>query len=448
MAPGAPSSPAAQPEAAARPVRSAPGAGLTAGPALPLAFIGAGLACLVVAITWSALQPGLAAAPYPHPHLVALLHLWLPGFLLTVCLGAVYQLMPVILGAKLAGPRAAWVHLGLHLAGLALLVPGLATGRYLLAAGGGGALVAGAVIAWVIVARTFGASARRDAVAACFPLAATWLLVTFTAGIIVASNRHHPWLPVSVLALLGAHAHLGLAGFFVTLLQGATFQLVPMFTLGELRRPRWIAAGLGGAQLGLLTLAAGLASEHQSLTRSGAVLLVAGLACSGHALRGTLATRRRRQLETPLRAFLLGLGLLAVAAGLGVASRLLGAGFWPSMGAASRYGLLLIPGALTLAVLGMLLKIVPFLTWMQAYGPQVGRRAVPRATDLSHPGLERTWLVLHLSALACLFAGTFVAGPGPLTRVGPGLLLLAITVFGLNAGRIVRHLAQPPSLVP
>lgn len=36
-----------------------------------------------------------------NPLVVALAHLWLPGFLLSVCLGACYQLMPVVLGAAL-----------------------------------------------------------------------------------------------------------------------------------------------------------------------------------------------------------------------------------------------------------------------------------------------------------------------------------------------------------
>ncbi len=418
----------------------APGAGLSAGPALPLSFIGAGLCCLLLAAAWSAWQPELAQLPYPHPQVVGWIHLWLPGFLVTVCLGAVYQLMPVILGARIAGPRAAWWHLGLHVTGLAALVPGLATGRYLVAAVGGTLVVAGAVIAVVIVSRTFAASPRRDAIGACFPLAALWLLITVSAGLLAASNRQEAWLPVSVVALLGAHAHLGLAGFFVTLLQGATFQLVPMFTMGQLRHPRCVAAGLGLTQLGLPLLAGGLVGGHSAITFGGAALLLTGIGCSARALLGTLATRRRRRLETPLRAFCTGLGLLAGAAAWGVTTRLFGGGTWPALGDVTRYGLMLIPGALALAVMGMLLKIVPFLTWMHAYGRFVGRRSVPRATELSDPGLEQTWFGLHLAALALLFGGTFSEAPPWVARLGALLLLLAGLVFLANAARVLRHL--------
>ena len=449
MAPGAPASLAATAEATGRvSVTTAPGAGLSAGPALPLAFIGGGLVALGVAIAWTAWEPELVRAPYPHPHLVALLHLWLPGFLVTVCLGAVYQLMPVILGARLAGPRAAWIHLGLHLSGVALLVDGLARARYLPAAGGGMLLVSGALLGLVIVVRTYIASARRDAVAACFPLAAGWLLATFTAGIILASNRHHPWIPVSVLSLLGAHAHLGLVGFFLTLLQGATFQLVPMFTLGESRRPRWVAAGLGLTQVGLLCLVFGLASDHRAPTTIGASLVCGGIGCSGRALLATLASRRRRRLEPALLAFLGGLGLLATAAVLGSASRLLGAGVWPDLGAVSRYGILLVPGALAFAIMGMLLKIVPFLTWMRAYGPSVGRRPVPRATELSHRTLERAWITLQGGGLLLLVAGSFAACPSWLARGGPFMLLGAVVIYLINAARILRHLLRPSILSP
>lgn len=449
MVPGAPASPSHAPDRTptgagrGRPPPApalAPGTGLSARPALALSYIVAGLLCLLGATAWLALQPGLVRLPYVHPHVVGLMHLWLPGFLLTVCLGAVYQLAPVILGARLAGVRAAWWHLGLHLTGLLLLVPGLALGRYLAAALGGTLIAIGGVIGAIVVGRTYLASSRRDAIAACLPLSTGWLALTFVLGVITASNRHTPWIPVSILSLLGAHAHLGLAGFFLTLLQGAGFQLVPMFTLGSAQRPRCIAAGLICTQVGLPLLALGLGLERSPLATLGALLLLGGIVCSGAALVATLHSRRKPKLETPLRAFLTGLGLLATAA-IGVTlTRLLHSGAWPSPVAVSLYGLVLVPGALALAVMGMLLKIVPFLTWMQAYGPKVGKQTVPRATDLSRPRLEAAWFTLHLAALSTLCVAMWWVAPVYTSRVGGLTLFAAAAIYLINLCKILCHL--------
>lgn len=411
---------------------------LVAGGMLPLAFILLGLGALAAASAWLVRQPSLLVLPYFHPQVVAFAHLWLPGFLLSVCIGAVYQLMPVVLGAPLPfRVSILWIHFGLHATGLVLLVAAFATGRFAWAGLGGALVAAGAVILLAAVVRTFAGADRRDAPAWCFPLAAGWLAATVLAGVALAVNRRWPWLPLSALDLLRAHAHLGLAGFFLTLLQGTTFQLVPMFTMGEPRRPRCVWAGLLATQAGLLTLAPGLAWGRVVPVRLGALMLAAGILCSAFALHATLRSRRRKKTEPGIRAFLIGCAVLALAALAGAGLVLAPAGQpLPPRGIVT-YGLLIIPGALGLTVLGMLCKIVPFLVWMRAYGPKVGRQPVPVATALASASLEQGWLAAHLGGLVLLAAGCVVAG---------GLALaVATALFLANMLRVLLHLRNRPT---
>src|ERR1051326_167080 len=95
-------------------------------------------------------------------------------------------------------------------------------------------------------------SRQRDAVAWSLVLATGWLMLTVLAGLLLAVNRAGHFLPADPLALLRAHAHLGLVGFFLTLLQGVTFRLVPMFTLGDGPNWRRVRGGLWFTQIGLL----------------------------------------------------------------------------------------------------------------------------------------------------------------------------------------------------
>ncbi len=417
---------------------------LVGGARLPLAFIGGGLVALAVGAVWTVAAVWGGPLSFVHPQVVALAHVWLPGFLLSVCLGASYQLMPVVLGVPLrAGLRSLWVHAGLHAAGVIALSTGLARGHYVLAGIGGVALVAGVARFGVATLATFFASPRRDAAAWSFPFAAVWLFATVTAGVVLAANRHAPFLPLSVLDLLKAHAHLGLVGYFLSLLQGVTFQLVPMFTMGTPVRPRWAMAGLLATQVGLPLLVGGLAFGEPLTLRLGTGLVLGGLCASGLALTATLRSRRRRVLDPGVRAFVLGVTFLAVAAAWGgmlvfgwVPAGRLAAATWT-------YGALAVGGGLSLCVLGMLCKILPFLVWMKAYGPRVGREPVPVATALASRKLEYSWLVAHVGGIA-LLAGGLLAEAVTATLLGGVVLVAGVACYLASAARVAAHLWRDP----
>ena len=413
-----------------------------------LVFIGGGLIALALGSGWLAWQARNGWPVHLHPRVIALSHLWLPGFLLSVCIGASYQLMPVVLGTPLrAGVASLWMHAVLHAAGVSALVTGLAGGHHAWAAAGGVAISAGVIRLFIATLRTFADSPRRDAAAWSFPLAATWLAATVLAGVILALNRRDAFLPLSVIDLLKMHAHLGLAGYFITLLQGVAFQLVPMFTLGQPRLRRWASAGLLASQSGLLLLAPGLAAAVTALTVGGALLLLFGLGASGAALIATLRTRRRRLLDPGVRAFVIGGAAIALSAVGGAGLAMEATPVHKALPFASAYGLLGVAGGLSLMILGMLCKILPFLVWMKAYGPRLGREPVPMATALSSPSLERAWLTAHLVSIGVLVTG--VAGEFPeVTAAGAALLALASGCYLLNAVRIFSHLRVKPRVTP
>lgn len=443
MAPGASRFPAVD-----RPAARAGFVPLTGGAGPPLAFMGFGLASLVVAGVWGAVRAAQGLPVYLHPEVVALAHAWLPGFLLSLCAGACLQLMPVVLGTPLRGPRwLPWAHVTLHVSGSVALVLGLVRGAYGAAAVGGLLVAVGVGLLACATCATFRASPRRDFIAWSFPLSVGWLSATVLAGMVLALNRRSPFLPLPIQALLGAHAHLGLAGFFLTLLQGGAFQLVPMFTLGRASAQPLAQVGLLCTQAGLVALVPGLAFGNTLATTAGAFLIACGAGSSLLAGARTLATRRRRTLETGVMAFACGACLLAcVAAG--------GAAFlaWtPSEGVPPgillAYGIVVVMGGLALCVLGMLCKILPFLVWMRAFAPFAGRRPVPAATELASKPLERVWLVCHLSGTTGLAAGA-ATGAGGLAAWGAALLALGALAYGASAARVLLHLVRRPATGP
>ena len=348
----------------------APAAGLPPGAsasAWPLAWIGLGLGCLLVAAAWLVVRPDLLALPHFHAQVVAWVHLWLPGGLLAICIGACYQLMPVVLGPPLRVPTGGMVlHLALHATGITGLCLAFWSGRYLWGAVAGVPLFLGTLLLFSSAWRTWRHSPRRDVVAGCLPLATGWLAVTALSGVLLALNRSLNFLPGDLLMWLRAHAHAGLAGFFLTLLQGMTFQLVPMFTMAELRGRTALRAGFWSTQIALPLLAVGWIGGWPGLTMIATLGLAGGVAATAGALVVTLRGRRRRRLERPVTVFLGG-GMLAGLGLLGGVALVFGS-FGPitALRGAMAYGVLLVPGALSLMILGMTGKILPFLVWLRA----------------------------------------------------------------------------------
>jgi hypothetical protein len=403
-----------------------------------------GLGWLGVASALTAWQAGVLALVHAAPPVIALTHAWVLGFLVTVAAGALYQLAPVALGTMLWSERLGWWHLGLHAAGVPGMVLAFWHWRPALIGWCGLPVAAGFVLLTVNLWRTVHRAKSRGPVAASLVLATGWLVATGLAGLLLAANRTWLFWPAPLLPLLRAHAHLGLIGFFLTLLQGVTFRLVPMFTLADVPAWPWVRTGLALTQAGLVVLAPALAFSAPRAGLGGALLVSAGLAASAVALRRTLATRRKRALDPGLTAFVrggLGLGL-AAAAGLLLAWPDGRWGSAPGGPGATFYGVLVLLGGLVPVFTGMLGKIVPFLTWMRAYGPKVGRQPVPSAGALTHPRLEAWGLALQGIALLPLAAGTWRQEAHLLT-VGAGLLAAGTVVLLANYAGVLRHLWCP-----
>ena len=411
---------------------------------LPLAFMGLALAWLAIAVAMMVAAPGMLALPHMAPPVVALAHAWVLGFFVTVAVGAMYQIAPVALGTTLVNERHGWWHLGLHAAGVPGMVYAFWSWDMKLLSHFGTFVAMGIGLFAVNTWRTVRRSAQRGPVAWSIGLAAGWLLFTVLAGLTVAANRYWNFIPVDPLALLRAHAHAGLVGFFVTLLQGVSFQLVPMFTLAEVPDWRPVRAGLWLSQLGLVGLTAALTARAGQVAAIGGGLILGGMATSAVALLRTLGTRKKRSLEPGVIAFLLGAAAIMATAVLGIVLA------WPTTRGSSApggfgamvYAVLLFIGGLLPAIAGMMCKIVPFLTWMRAYGPRVGRGPTPSAGALTRPALERVAFALQLLAVVPLAVGVHSLDTAWLA-VGAWVLAAGVALFIADMAGVLRHLWWP-----
>lgn len=425
---------------------------------VPARFMAVGALALAAFWTAVAVAPRLALSHPALPGVLSLVHVFTLLFGASVLIGALHQLMPVLLVARLrvggrgssaSGPLGDVVW-AVTTAGAVAIVLGFSLGsRPVWLALGGTLMLIGVTLLLVALARTARAAARVDAVAATVLAAAVALWATVLLGAAIVLGRIVPELGAALGDVRPLHLTLGLAGAFALAIAGAGHKLLAMFVLshGAAVRPLgWIGASVGGA-LAATALSVWLPGAWRDASFLGADLptwasraatLALGVALTALLVdvRAILVRRMRRRPDVGVLTYLIGL------AGLVPAWALLALGR-----PADAVALLLVAG-LAPAIAGMMLKIVAFLAWQHRYAGRVGRdptgaARVPMLAEMTVPALAWT-TAAGLVLAALLVAVARIAGPGP--AVTPPSWTLATARAGALAGSVgawalVAHLA-------
>jgi hypothetical protein len=153
-----------------------------------------------------------------------------------------------------------------------------------------------------------------------------------------------------------------------------------------------------------------------------------------------LRTSRRPAFDWALRFLVAGAAYLAAAGALGVALAfdVAGGPRW-----ALAYGVVVLGGWASLTIVGMMLKIVPFLVWYRVYAPLAGRMPVPGLPDLRRPATEAVAFVALTGGVGALAIAVGV-GDAAAIRVAGAVVLVGALAFGATIVTILHHLVPCP----
>ena len=365
------------------------------------------------------------------PAMLALTHLLTLGFLGLCMLGAIQQVIPVLLGVVLPRPRLlSWTVFALWLCGTLLLVIGMYWGaRGAIQAGG---MILGATTLLFVAATGLAVrrSSSRHATRPAMGLALLGLLAS--VGLILWLLAQFHWQAPLAHPLTRLHIAWGLLLWVAALIIGVAYQVVPMFQLTS-PYPLWLRRAL--LPLLLIAVAAWSLWPQWPWEALGIVCLMA-FALTTLWLQ---QHRRRRLPDVTLdfwRVAMLGLLLACVA------------WWWQQWQPHGRLeitiGVLFLVGFAMAAVNGMLYKILPFLIWLhlnnrlQQAGAWQGK--VPNMNQII-PQRQARWqwwaYLLALGMLLLAVWGILPIGLAGLAWMGNGGLLL----WNLWAGVRVYHTA-------
>lgn len=434
---------------------------------LPLRFILTGLLALLIGVVWLVAQPSLLATYHYNQYVIAATHLFVLGWICSVVMGAMYQLVPVALETRLYSERLAKWQFAFHLVGFAGMVWMFWKWDMKQVGHFGTVLAVGVGLFVYNIARTLRRVPKWNVTATAVTAALFWFSLTIIAGLSIATAKctyeSTEGLATAAgvksvvaglrdlagfmsrfdaISAMHAHAHLGGVGFFTMLIVGVSYKLIPMFTLSEVQSQR-------RAVLSVALLNLGLAGSFITIVLRSpwkfafALMSIAALAVYGWELLAILRARKRRTLDWGLRYFLTSVALLIPVSILSAVLSWAGLPLNPFTGQLENlYGFLGLIGVVSFAIIGMLYKIIPFLVWFGVYSPHIGRARVPSLADLYSPRLQVAGYWSFLAGLAITSAAILMENhPG--VRIGCGLLALSVVCLTVNIGTMMMHFARP-----
>jgi len=406
---------------------------------LPLAYLvtaAAAFALAALSIAWLA-EP--LAGHYYHPRLAALTHTVTLGWITLTIMGASYQLVPIVLERPIWSERLGWWQLGLMVVGVIGLVGHMFLAEWTGFLWAAGLVTIGVGLHVLNIARSLRGLGRFTFTARLLVGALVGLALTAAFGLLLGVDRVWKLLPGAFFPTLHAHVHLALLGWIVPIILGVAARVFPMFLLAPEPRGRAGSLQEWGLLVGVPLVGVGLLAAPP-LILPGALAVLAALA--GHAwwLAGAWRSRKRPALDWGLRVAMGASLYLVPAIGLGLGLALdLASG--PRVALA--YAVLALGGWVSMTIVGMMLKIVPFLVWYRVYAPAVGRRPVPTLAAIGWPAAEAAAAVLLNAGVVALALAVAAGDPGWIRAAG-GLLAFGALAFAGALARVLHHALPCP----
>ena len=338
----------------------------------PLLYFGFAHGCLATAFAVAAWRPAEIAGFYYHPRLIALVHLVTLGWVSSSILGALYLVGPLTFRISLPGSWrdhaafAVW----------AIAVSGVAAHFWL------GTLVG---VAWAgalalapmvfVVGRVLRRLPRAPVpLEARLPVmcAMVNMLAAALLGIGLGVNKTHPFLPVSQLDAVIAHAHLAGLGWGAMMVMGAGYRLLPMMLPAALPGGRGPIAATVLTEIGVwLLVGTRLAAAGPRASAAAAMISAAGVALFLGQVLWMLRHPRPAPTAQPrpdpgVAHALQAVFWLAVSTAIGV---------WlaiapPSeatLAGALAYGVVALVGFLAQMVVGVAARLLPLYAWLWGF---------------------------------------------------------------------------------
>lgn len=358
-------------------------------------------------------------------------HFLLLGFAVMTAMGAMYQLIPVAFLTSIWNQKLGFIQFFITAIGLTsfALLLGFRTN---IAVHGGALVVIGILIFIFQMTKTMLKLEKFTTMAAFVISALACLLLTVTAGFLLAWNLAFGEMFDHVSILL-SHMTLGLAGWFTLLIMGLSYKMIPMFSLSHGFTNKWTDPALYTYLTGLAVTIISYWIHLPTIRAVGLLLLFIGYGFFALDIKEILAKRVKKKLDKPfsfsITAIWNGLILHFIA--------FLAALF--NLNSENVWGWIIYLYMMTwviFSMLGYLYKIVPFLVWTHKYSEMVGKEKVPTLKEMMNEKLGAIlYRLFTISIFGIIVSVAFSSGIALFIFLG--IQALASIIFAITIIRVL-----------
>ncbi|MFA9555853.1 hypothetical protein ACERII_00900 [Evansella sp. AB-rgal1] len=376
---------------------------------LPFSFIITSFFALVIFSVSLVISPDafLPAKVRQGPGL-SLAHLFILGWASMLAMGAIYQLIAVVTQQAIYSQKLGFLHFGFYSIGVIGLyislgnfyLPGMITFGLC-------TVIGVSLFLFNVLATIHSCKIKNSVISATFS-SLSYLGLTVVSGLLMVLNFRFSFMGELHSTLLILHLWFGLLGWFLFLIIGYSFKMLPMFYLSHgysEKYQKWI--------LLFLHLAIWISILGFSVKYSILFPLSIGFVCGALWLfvLQIQEIKKKRFKKNPgkgIAFFVFLVYFTASVCSVAFLISLINAPFVFSQLLSSLLFFYMF-GFVSLSILAYLSKIIPFLWWTFRYGNQVGREETPSlATMIDEAVIQRKLWLIFFSLL--LFIGGFFIG--------------------------------------
>lgn len=361
---------------------------------------------------------------------LTMVHLAALGWIVMVIIGAMHQLVPVVLEVPLKSQKLAETTFYIYFVGVIGFVINLFKTNFDFPLIIFASLIFLALILFLInIFLTFLKVEKINLIMWYLIFTLVYFFITICFGLLLVFNLHWGFFDLNPDNLIKAHSHLAVLGFITLIIMGVSYKLIPMFALSSGYKETKGKLSLILLNIGIWLLFFGFLLEKKLLQFSATLILFLAIIFYLLQILEITQKRFRKFYEVNLLySFSACFSLLILASG---------ALFYVFLKIPKNFNLyygyayLGFMGWISFFIIGQLHKIVPFLVWLNKYSEKVGLEKVPLMKDMVSEKLEKIEFYFINIGVYLTFSG-FIFAFNFLIIVGSTFCLLGTLIFTYN----------------
>lgn len=377
---------------------------------------------------------------YLNPEIISLTHIMALGWVTMIIFGAILQLLPVFIESQIYSIKLAYIVFGISI----IAIPMLVFSFYRFDMGKSSIIAAILMItAFVIflinIAISILNSKTENIHAIYIFTSAIWLMVTGISGLLQVVNFSTVLLENNSFYYLPFHAISGICGWFLLLVIGISSRLIPMFLISKYTNTKLLWAIYILINLGIVTFIFIFLHNYQNyLYYIPIILIFISIILFIFYCYNAFKQRIRKTVESQLKVSLFSVSSIIIP--LILILIIIGLTGFDKMQIKifSIFGFFVFFVTLSVLILGMTFKTLPFIIWNKIYGKISGKFPTPSPKDLYSNFLFNIMIITNGIAVL-LFISGIIFSEVLVAKSGAAIMFVSALLYNLNLFKIIFH---------